>query len=520
MLESATGLKIPRVDEGSGFECCLNVPIQDLSQLSIQEWIVRLPVRAGGLGLRSLVDTSSVAFIGGLEMSLPFFGGENGVCTSLENVVGNIRESNLDSRWQTLVQSGCRTAVEFSQSWHRLQTDARDCTNFLGTALDGVIAVDLLAVGEGRTDGSTRSLLTEQRERLHREVLSRALEMHHDQRARPVWAIPQFDKLSQAWLLALPSPTTYLSSQVFTEAMASHLCLPSPACRGRVGQPVGPAGAIVDHFGDAVMCATLPFDTWRIRHDTVKLALAERSHDSKVEVECEVYGLFADIVPAAATANGGELEMVRQRQGLVPDFRFRLPTHNGIPDDFIAELKVISAGPSRYYQRGNRDKAVDVRARMLQREYKNKLAALDIKYHGVDRGEIGPLVNRLNSWGELQGLVVGQFGEGSQHLHQLLKRLAEAKVLNGARANGQIPSDSDVGVTLSHYRRVLSTVAVRAQASCLLARLGHLGGGARDAANRRNLAVRREAALREEARSFFQAHVRGRGFHRYGDIIH
>ena len=75
--------------------------------------------------------------------------------------------------------------------------------------------------------------------------------------------------------------------------------------------------------------------------------------------------------------------------------------------------------------------------------------------------------------------------------------------------------------TLSHYRRLISTAAVRAQATCLLARLGHLGSAAREAAGagHRNVAVRWESALREEARAYFQAHVSGRGLHRSGDII-
>ena len=75
-------------------------------------------------------------------------------------------------------------------------------------------------------------------------------------------------------------------------------------------------------------------------------------------------------------------------------------------------------------------------------------------------------------------------------------------------------------VTLAHFRRILSTTAVRAQATCLLNRMGHLGSLARKAAQRRNLAVRREAALREEARAYIQCHVRGRGAYRLGDIIH
>ena len=163
---------------------------------------------------------------------------------------------------------------------------------------------------------------------------------------------------------------------------------------------------------------------------------------------------------------------------------------------------------------------MDARAKTLPREYKKKLQALDIRYHGVPMNQEGPLVQRLDTWGELQGLVVGQFGEGSQHLHSLLRQLAESKVLAKARASGEPPLDSDVGITLSHFRRVLSTTAVKAQATCLLSRMGHLGGAAREAAQHGNLAVRQEAAIRNETRAFFQALVRGRGFHRSGDIVH
>ena len=73
--------------------------------------------------------------------------------------------------------------------------------------------------------------------------------------------------------------------------------------------------------------------------------------------------------------------------------------------------------------------------------------------------------------------------------------------------------------TLSHYRRLISTAAVRAQTTCLLARLGHLGSAAREAADRRNVGIRWESALREEARAYFQAHVSGRGLHRSEEII-
>lgn len=149
----------------------------------------------------------------------------------------------------------------------------------------------------------------DQREKLRELVLSRGLLNHPDQSARPVWVYPQFDKLSQAWIKALPTPTTYLSSPVFREAMADHLCLPASCCQGKVGLPVGREGAFVDPFGDSIICAKLPFDTWRHRHDEAKKTLVERAHHAMVEAEAEVFGLFRDQVPAVAWEREGSLGM-------------------------------------------------------------------------------------------------------------------------------------------------------------------------------------------------------------------
>ena len=51
-----------------------------------------------------------------------------------------------------------------------------------------------------------------------------------------------------------------------------------------------------------------------------------------------------------AEGSGGELEWGRARQGLIPDFRLRLPTQEGT-SDCLAELKVVSAGAT-WYPRG------------------------------------------------------------------------------------------------------------------------------------------------------------------------
>ena len=125
------------------------------------------------------------------------------------------------------------------------------------------MAVDVSGAGEGSVNGSTRRKIVEVREKLRGNVIKKALELHHDQNARPVQVWPQLDKLSSAWLLSYPGPHTGMPSIVFSEAACSHLCLPSPACRDRVGEKVGKA--VVDMFGDKVMAARLHGDTWRIK---------------------------------------------------------------------------------------------------------------------------------------------------------------------------------------------------------------------------------------------------------------
>ena len=71
-----------------------------------------------------------------------------------------------------------------------------------------------------------------------------------DSADRPVRAWLNRDKLSMSWLQCLPGPED-LNSQVFNEALAVDLFMPSPTCKERVGATVGKR--MVDPFGDNVM---------------------------------------------------------------------------------------------------------------------------------------------------------------------------------------------------------------------------------------------------------------------------
>ena len=264
-------------------------------------------------------------------------------------------------------------------------------------------------------------------------------------------------------------------------------------------------------------CNQLPGDTWRHRHDTAKLAIAKECLESKLPHDVEVFGLFAHLLPAVALEQGGDLQWARARQGLVPYFRLRLPTPQG-PTDCLAELKVISAGVT-WHPRGQKGTGVERRARTLAPYYKRELAKYDRRFHGTAAGETGPLVNLLQTFGKLEALVVGPWGNASKDLHDLVRTLAERRVEALARARGWEASDGELGLVLGQIRRILSLTFVKAQALCLRARLANLGDGARAAAERRQQAGREEEWRRREALAHFHAHIRGRGVARAGEVF-
>ena len=195
-------------------------------------------------------------------MALPYLTGEGGICPLLEPLVGDVRAADKASRWRTLTTAGSRTGREFAAAYEALQGEATDCCRFLEEELEGELCSPLEGVGDGRVDGSTRALLTQQREKLRARVLYKALKDHPDQTARPTWVFPQLDKTSCAWLLATPSPETYIPTPLFRECMAAHLCLPSPCCQPMVGKLSGYRDkrgnpTRVDVWGDVVMATTL-----------------------------------------------------------------------------------------------------------------------------------------------------------------------------------------------------------------------------------------------------------------------
>ena len=76
-------------------------------------------------------------------------------------------------------------------------------------------------------------------------------------------------------------------------------------------------------------------------------------------------------------------------------------------------------------------KAVDKRASELNGEYISKARNTDRQYCGTALDATGPVETKLASMGEVKGVVVGAFGEGSEDLHSLIHHLAISRSSEG-----------------------------------------------------------------------------------------
>ena len=271
--------------------------------------------------------------------------------------------------------------------------------------------------------------------------------------------------------------------------------MPSPACREYIGQKIGP-GNTVDQYGDKVMSAKVPGDHWRTRHDNAKLEIASLCAYAKLDHTTEVFGLFAHLIPQQALSR---IEHGRKRQGLVPDFRLKTTSSTGATRYQLAELKIISCCDSWYApSAGGQVRAVDKRANGLPANYRRKARDADKESRAASGDSKGPVEQKLESHGDLLGLVFGAWGEGSEGVHQLIQTLALARLNSQQRTRGRPGDMQELGIITAQIRRRLSQVVVKAQAECLLSRLHQVGPGSRAMAQRRQWTLQQESRMKQE----------------------
>ena len=512
MLVKVVGGPLPRQEEGLGYEHCLGIPVQNLTGSSFQTWVAQMPIRLGGLGLRSQSDSAHIAYIGALEQSLPYFGGERGVCQPLAHMVGG-EEDGMENRWRPLILSGCRTGLELARAWDSLQLEARESCQYLGREVPEQLSCSKEGIGDGAMDGSTRAKVVKEREELRAAVLKQALSDYEDPSARPVWSWKQRDKLSSAFLLNIPGAHTSLSSPIFSEAMAALLCVPSLVCRDRVGEVVGDSR--VDMFGDKVVGQNLTGGGWTRRHDSVKSELNSCCVWAGLQAICEPYGLFGQFLPQQPL---NRMEYRRTRVCLRPDFLLHLPLATGQVVSKIADVKTVSLGVKSYYKPGaGGRRAVDIRDSEVPGYYRNTAAKMD-ETLGHAYGH-GPATRRLAEYGDVLPLCFGGHGEASEEVHNLIEALAATKLKKQGMAKGRPGSDQELAIITSQLRRRISSATVRANFTCLLERMAQVGEGAKRAGKRRSWERVEEERMRRDRQAQWLARVRGVGLVHRGQFF-
>lgn len=403
---------------------------EEVSASSFQRWVFHLPIKQGGLGIRSQAFISPFAFYGAIEQVVPFFGGERGVFPSLAHLYRE-EEFGVERRWESLVRSGCRAGVELVEAWRGVQGQVTALCEYLGEEVPTLLAGQVEGLGEGRTDGSSRALMVKEVERLQAAALDKSLEEHRNQKERMVVARRNTDKISTAFLLLPPGPHTSIEDVYFSEHILSLLAVPSLICRGKVGEKIG--NMRVDEWGDNVLNATLQGDHFRSTHDYIKNVLNSLMNYSGIVSEVEPYGVFADLLPQQPL---NRVEGFRARQSLIPDIRADLPDPAlGTRRTYI-EVKTISGG-SWYQSVREKKRGVERRESVIANEYKDNARKADRRYFEVEDGH-GPVSRRLAEVGPILGVAAGRFGELSDSGHKLVSTLADARVkkIDLARARG------------------------------------------------------------------------------------
>ena len=419
-----------------------------------------------------------------------------------------------------MLESGSREGEELRRVWQALKEEELQAAAWLGRDVQENLSAQVECVGGNSCDGSTRGRISEERDKTWANLITKSLESHpcQDRTNRPIWSWLQRDKLSSAWLQALPGPDTSMSSAEFSEAAAAALCLPSPACMERLGQVIR-GRQVVDVFGETVSSTITTGDHYRKRHDAFKMRLFQLCQWAGLETEVEIFNLFAASIPQEGLSR---MERGRKVQSIVPDMRISIPEEgNFVPR--LHELKIISSSKTRYnpHRQGQEAmRAVEKRANELNNEYIMKARNTDRLYCGIAQGTTGPVETKLGTLGEVKGVVVGAFGEGSDDLHSLIHHLAVSRVRVAGPQKGRRgqmrTEEAELALTTSFLRRTLSVAGVRAQARLLLGRLEVIGPRATAAASRRNYALNMERIWANQRRADALSRLQGKALLRRG----
>jgi len=181
--------------------------------------------------------------------------------------------------------------------------------------------------------------------------------------------------------------------------------------------------------------------------------------------------------------------------------------HDGPKRRQIFELKFIGKNKTRYPKKRDltKERCVDKRANGLTKEYEKKARDGDKKYCGIQGDTKGPILRTLESFGDVQGLVWGAFGEGSIQCHRLASTLAEIGSHMHYKTMHVATPQIAKSVLVRAIRRDWGLAVVKANAHTILTNLCKVGNNVNAASKRREALEQQWADEAADTQALFDA---------------
>lgn len=170
---------------------------------------------------------------------------------------------------------------------------------------------------------------------------------------------------------------------------------------------------------------------------------------------------------------------------MIPDLCFGWPSGG----EQLGDVKTLHCGDAYLKTRNHGTRPVDTRANRVSKECVKDARELDQERNGVPEGTVGPVEAKLLSFGKVVGLVFGAFGEASDGVHALVRRLAGVAVQRGQHDLGWWGGRDRLSAMVWSLRRMVGMVAWRALVRLRLHRLRFVGTHGLQAAARRRAGV-------------------------------
>ena len=425
---------------------------------------LRWPRRLCGGMIRSAVDVSKAAYLGGICQCVPSFTSSvdaegirhEGILDHMEDTYGRgvFDAGNEFKRFQTMLDSGCTLGTQLRHYFTLMRTEVHgsepddslpgDSPFSHGPAGAGVVLDEVLL----RPQKEFTEWLENERARVQLHALEVKTARRGVQLKREEVALLSVNRGSTAFVGVPAMETSRMDNITYRECWASYLGGPSPICAQWVGtvfyHSKGRKRAVIDKYGDSVSCATLKGDAYRIRHDNFKWTVAEQAAWCRFQLHTEPMHKF---LPFINQRQAFMRAKHRKRQGLVPDFL-------DVRNQRLLDVKTMTFGskygPARF-RHARRCDSVKIRGLSVHREVSNKARDIDITYNGwrPESGNLGPVQQRLQGFGRIKGLVVVTHGEFSPDLINLIEQLSK----QGASSRHRDMGFDNVNETMSTVKQ-------------------------------------------------------------------